>query len=91
MERTPVPGGYLIEMSPEEIAALNKSTKTSMELAIHAQEVAFKHDASTEPISETERQIGGVVHAVINENLSIEEAEARIKLINDNTAPSRKK
>jgi hypothetical protein len=42
-----------------------------------------------EPVSEAERLIGGIVHAVLNEHLSIEEAEARIKLISELNTPNR--
>jgi len=40
-----------------------------------------------EALSETERLIGGVHHAVLSENMPFEEAEARLKLIAELNTP----
>jgi hypothetical protein len=78
MERIPVVAGhYLIKMSPEEIQDLNMGRKLAVKLGVKAASL----------ISEAERQIGGVLHAVINENMPIEEAEARIKMIAELNSP----
>jgi CO dehydrogenase nickel-insertion accessory protein CooC1 len=42
---------------------------------------------TNEPISDTERQVGGVVHAVINENLPVEDAEIMLDQIYEQGAP----
>jgi hypothetical protein len=36
MERIPVPGGFLIELSPEEIRQLNKNREIAMRLTLKA-------------------------------------------------------
>lgn len=45
MERIPVPGGFLIEMSQEEIQQLNKDTEIAMHLAIKAASVIHERQA----------------------------------------------
>lgn len=82
MERIPVIAGrFLIKLSPEELQDLRENTDRAIELGVHASEILHKNETQTEPVSNVEREIGGIVHAVINENLSVEETEARIKLI----------
>jgi len=53
-----------------------------------AEPVIVRYEDLIEPISNVERQIGGIIHAVLNENLPIEEAEVRIKMIAELNAPS---
>jgi len=73
-------GKFLIEMTPEEIENLNKVGVISVRLCLKAQDIVTERKGPEKTDSEIERQIGGILHAITNENLSIEEAEARIKL-----------
>jgi hypothetical protein len=64
--------------NPEEIQELDSDIKTHLEII---DRLMSWHETSDDPISEKERLIGGVHHAVLEENMSFEEAEARLKLI----------
>jgi hypothetical protein len=70
---------------PAEIQDLSNDIKRHIEIVdrLMSEPIISEHETSNDPISEEERQIGGVVHAVMDENLSFGLAGKMIEAIRE--------
>lgn len=75
MERTSVPGGFLIEYSKEEIQGLNHLREAITSLVLEATNPSFKRTPEESKLELLRAQmVNNILYSVINENLPIEGA-----------------